>query len=54
MNAKTAKALRRKIYGDASLRAPRRYGWVKKTGQLRNWPGTPRALYQEAKRHANG
>lgn len=52
MNEKKAKALRRDVYGDASLRTPRDYvATPGRRGQnLKNKPGGLRAKYQAAKR----
>ena len=50
MSGKCSKALRQRIYGDLSLRNPRRY--VRVNGStLANAPDTPRARYQQAKRN---
>lgn len=50
MNAKKAKALRREIYGDTSLRIKRQYTNCR--GFIENRPDTHRARYQAAKREA--
>ena len=50
MSGKRSKALRRAIYGDLSLRNPRRYVRNGKRG-IANAPETPRARYQQAKRN---
>lgn len=64
MNATKARKLRREIYGDLSLKIERKYDAVQlgdkihmKSGRgfgttMINQPGTPRAQYQKAKRHA--
>ena len=50
MSGKRSNALRRRIYGDLSLRSPRRY--VRVHGStLANAPESPRARYQQAKRN---
>lgn len=49
MNEKKAKALRRQIYGDLSLRAKRRYV-LDSFGVIRNHPSDHRAAYQAAKK----
>ncbi len=66
MNAIRAKALRRQIYGDTSLKIERRYfrmvpRFQEKTGKLRpswgtiiNDPASPRAQYQRAKKGGEG
>jgi hypothetical protein len=64
MNAMKARALRKKIYGDLSLKIERKYD-AKQTGDkvftksgrgfgvtVSNQAGTPRAQYQKAKRQA--
>lgn len=54
MNAKHAKALRRQVYGDSSLKVERRYmmtrggQWSK--GMIFNDPASLRAQYQRAKK----
>lgn len=58
MNGKRAKAIRRQVYGDKSLRGERKYvqvrnqrgkdGWL--PGTIRNHPTSLRAQYQRAKR----
>lgn len=48
MNARTAKVLRKHVYGDQSLRLPRRYLRTAK-GPIINDPVTRRARYQKAK-----
>ena len=49
MSGRRAKALRRRIYGDLSLRSSRRY--VRVNGStLANAPESLRARYQQAKR----
>jgi hypothetical protein len=52
LNGRRAKALRRKVYGDHSLKAPRRYGRLD-NGQIvlddRYLGGRLRHLYQAAK-----
>jgi hypothetical protein len=49
MNGRKAKALRKKVYGDGSLRVRRVYGRLN-NGQIVNDPSSPRAIYQAAKR----
>ena len=52
MNARKAKALRRKVYGEQSLRQERTYSreaWNSK-GQLLNHPDSLRAKYQQLKK----
>lgn len=50
MNGKQAKRLRRKVYGDMSIRAPRVYSVCASTGQVVNHPESLRARYQRAKK----
>jgi hypothetical protein len=49
MNARKAKALRKKVYGDLSKRQPRFYQKNEK-GMIINRPGSYRFIYQQAKR----
>jgi len=51
MNGKKAKALRKKVYEEGSLRVRRVYGRLS-NGQIVNDPSTPRAIYQAAKKAA--
>lgn len=56
MNGRVAKALRREVYGEASIRGKREYlpvatkRWHRPTTQRVNAPGSLRAAYQDAKR----
>jgi len=49
MNGIKAKALRRAVYGDLSLRIPREYT-TGRSGNVMNKVGSPRERYQRAKR----
>lgn len=60
MNSKKAKALRKKVYGDSSLKGKREYGeknhrQVKGgiTKTIFNQPDTLRAKYQKAKKEVS-
>jgi hypothetical protein len=57
MNGKKAKAIRRAVYGDQSLRQKREYESVvlgrSRLGTIRNVAGSLRSRYQKAKRTAN-
>ena len=48
MRAKKAKAIRREVYGDLSIKAPRSYAINPRTGQI--IVQGLRALYQQVKR----
>lgn len=50
MNEKKAKKLRRKVYGDTSLKVKREYILDTKSGVIFNAPGSKRAIYQGVKR----
>ena len=50
MNDKKAKQLRKKIYGDISLKTDRQY--IRMGGGIRNHPASLRAKYQAAKKGA--
>lgn len=52
MSGRKAKALRRAIYDEQSLRGERSYVRNSQTGVIRNAPGSLRAQYQGAKRVA--
>lgn len=54
MRGKKAKAIRRQVYGDMSLRTPRPYDWSHRnqTGTCTNTQNSNRAKYQEAKNNA--
>ena len=58
MSGRRAKAMRREVYGDLSLRTPRKYFMVENRayiGQIVNDPKGLRALYQRAKKaHRHG
>lgn len=49
MRGKKAKELRKKSYGDLSLKGDRKYQ-RSLTGIIRNKPDSPRAKYQESKK----
>lgn len=50
MNEKKAKALRRKVYGDTSLKINRHYVHLKGHRTVFNHPKSKRAVYQYLKR----
>ncbi len=52
MNGKKAKAIRKEVYGDISLRIKRNYV-VLISGEIVNHPASYRAKYQKAKKEVN-
>jgi hypothetical protein len=52
MNGTKAKSIRKKVYGDQSLKQPRSYLRKETTGQIINHPSSLRAKYLRAKKES--